>query len=395
MNNEVQLISDGDGLAVVGEPGAVERYMRSKRLWATSRWFDLRRLAPMLAFGSDLAQGASELVANSGRWVKLTEESARLVGEHGLMESKTPGESHLMIGIPGSVKSWLQAEKGAGALVSNPVALSSLAGIMAQTAKQQAMAEIADYLAKIDEKVDEILAKVDATVLKEMRGARAQVRRAMTMREYEGKVTADSWSEVQNAAGKISDVQEYALGELERISERLQEKRRIGGLAEAAEQARPQVRKWLAVLADCFQLQEAFDVIALDRALDDPPEAFEAKRRGLEANRQDRLDSISQATEPLLIRMDAAVNRANARIFWTREKSMALIESGNGLASGVNEFHATLGIDSDPRSWEPRQLAAAAEVGSHAIQGAKDGAPVAGAVLGAVALKVAKKRFSK
>ena len=39
--------------------------------------------------------------------------------------------------------------------------------------------------------------------------------------------------------------------------------------------------------------------------------------------------------------------------------------------------------------------AAVADVGAHAIQGAKDGAPVAGVALGAVALKVAKKRFLK
>lgn len=250
MDNEIQLISDGDGLAVIGEPTAVEKFLRSAGHWAASKELDLGRLKPLLSIGSDVAEAASEIAANSGRWIKLTEESARLVKEHGLMESKMPGESHLMIGIPGSVKSWLQAETGPASLLTNPAALSGVAGIMAQAAKQQTMAEIADYLVRIDEKVDDVLLKVDGTVLKDMLGARLQIRRALTMREQERRVTVDSWSEVQNASGKLSDVQGYALIQLEEIAEKLENKTRIGGLAQTTEVEKPNVHKWLAVLAE-------------------------------------------------------------------------------------------------------------------------------------------------
>lgn len=51
-------------------------------------------------------------MAESGRWVKLTAESAQKVKQFGLMPSKTPGVSHAMIGAPGHIRGWLQLESG-------------------------------------------------------------------------------------------------------------------------------------------------------------------------------------------------------------------------------------------------------------------------------------------
>lgn len=109
MNNEIEIVSDGEGLAVVGRAGAVERFLRSKGLWVDPTPLQAARLDSVLRLAADATETASEVAASSVRWVKLTEESAQLVGEHGLMDSKTPGISHVMIGVPGEIKSWLQA----------------------------------------------------------------------------------------------------------------------------------------------------------------------------------------------------------------------------------------------------------------------------------------------
>jgi hypothetical protein len=126
MYDEVQLISDGDGLAVIGSQNAVEQFVRSANQCPSSQELDLRRLKPLLPVGSGIAQAASEVAANSCRWIKLTEESARLYKENGLMPSKTPGQSHLLIGEPGKVRNWLQTEQDLGSLLTNPAALSGL-----------------------------------------------------------------------------------------------------------------------------------------------------------------------------------------------------------------------------------------------------------------------------
>ena len=66
MSDEIQLISDGDGLAVIGDPAGVEKFLASAGL--PSKALDLPRLSSLLSAGSKAAGVASTLTANSGRW---------------------------------------------------------------------------------------------------------------------------------------------------------------------------------------------------------------------------------------------------------------------------------------------------------------------------------------
>ncbi len=106
------------------------------------------------------------------------------------------------------------------------------------------------------------------------------------------------------------------------------------------------------------------------------------------------METISQHTGHLLDRMDAAVGTANAKIFWNRTKSPAVVLSGNYVATVVHDFHALLGIEFDPRSWEERQLGSAAEMGSQTIQKTKDMAPyVAAAGVGLLGVAGLRKKL--
>ena len=80
MDDEVELISDGDGLAVIGHPTAVERFMESVGLSSDA---DSRPLGAAFSVGASTAQIGSAIAANSGRWVKLTKESAQAVERFG------------------------------------------------------------------------------------------------------------------------------------------------------------------------------------------------------------------------------------------------------------------------------------------------------------------------
>lgn len=392
MDSQLELVSDGDGLAVVGDPTHSEEFLRSEGLWQSAKKLDLQRLKSFLHTGAVIAQAGSEIAATSGHWLKLTPEAAHLYKKYGLMETKTPGVSHAMIGKPGSVRKWLQIEQGPGSLTTNPAVLSGAAGLMAQVAMQQAMSEITDYLAAIDEKLDSVARKVDDTVRKDVIGAETMLSRATTMRDAAGHVTDDSWSELQDVPGKIADAQGYALLQLEALAEKLEGKKHVRGLAKSAQEAPREVQEWLAFLARCFQVQDAHDLLKLDRAFDAGPEAVDACRRGLTAARQKRLETTSQHTGHLLDRMDAAVGTANARIFWNRTKSPEVVQSGNMVAAGVHEFHMLLGAPSERRSWQPRQLGTAAEIGSQTIQKTKDTAPYALASAGVVTAARLKKK---
>jgi len=386
MDNEIQLICDGDGLAVIGEATAVERFLRSAGQWVASQELDLGRLKPLLSAGSDVVQAASDYAANSGRWLKLTEESARLVKEHGLMDSKTPGVSHAMVGIPGKVQNWLQTEQGLGSILGNPAALSGVAGIMAQVAGQQAMAEVTDYLVTIDEKLDDVRRAQKNQVLARMDGVDLAIREAMSVRDAVGRVDEITWSKVQDTSTTILDTQAYASRQLRDLATKFEQKHRVGDLAKTAKEAEPEVQTWLAVLARCNQLKDAVAVLELDRVLDASPAELDRHRLGLQAARRDRLELFSEHTAQLLDRMDMAVRRANARLVWTRTKSLAVVQSSNHVARDVDDFHELLGIAADSRSWQAKQLGPIVDKGALAIQKTKDAAPYAAAAVGLLGL---------
>ena len=370
MDDEIKLISDGEGLAVIGELAAVERFLVCEGL---THAVGLPRLGSVISTGATAAQVGSDIAANSGRWVKLTEESAQLVKKYGLVESKTPGVRHAIVGQPGSIKSWLQIAKGPGSLLTNPALLAGAAGIMAQVAMQQTMNEITDYLATIDEKVDDVLRAQKDAVLARMIGAGLVIQEAMTTREHGSRVNEVTWSKVQAAPAIIAETQAYALRQLDALAEKLERETGIGDLAEAAKDAESKAQEWLAVLARSFQLQDAIAVIELDRVLDAAPDDLDGHRLGLKAARQERLELISRSTEQLVARMEAAASLANAKVLLHPGRSRDVVNSSNHVALAVGDFHGRLGIERGRQSLEARRWTdAATEVRSKVLQTGAD-----------------------
>jgi len=373
MDNEIQLISDGEGLAVIGNPTDVERFLDSEGL--SSKDLELPRLGDaLLKAGSALAQAGSEIAANSGRWVKLTKDSAEAVKKFGLMESKTPGVSHAMVGKSGDIKQWLQIVKSPASMLNNPAMLAGAAGIMAQLAMQQTMAEITDYLAAIDEKLDDVLRAQTNLVLARMDGVGLAIKEATSVRDAVGRVSEVTWSKVQNTSATVLETQGYALRQLADLAEKLEEKSSVGDLADTAKQAEADVQKWLAVLARCFQLHDAIAVLELDRVLDASPDELDRHRMGLQAARRDRLKFISEHTERLLMRMSAAAVTANSKVLFHPASSPAIVESSNHVAISVHEFLEPLGIESGRESAEAtRWVDAANERWDQARESGADG----------------------
>lgn len=359
MDDEIELISDGDGLAVIGNAADVERFLVSEGL--SSKDLGLQRLASVAGTGAVVAQAGSEVAVNSGRWVKLSAQSAQQVKKYGLRESSKTGLSTGVVkGPKGQVKRFVEFEKGPRTLLSNPEILAGAAGIMAQLAMQQAMDEITDYLARIEEKVDDVLRAQKDAALARMIGVGFVLEEAMTIREKRGRVDEVTWSKVQGAPTTIAETQAYALRQLDALAEKMEGKTKIGDLAETAKQAESAVREWLAVLARCLQLQDAIAVLELDRVLDASPKELDGHRLGLKAARQDRLEHIARSTERLVARMNAAADTANAQVLLHPSKSPAVVQSSNHVAAGVHDFQGQLGIESARQSSEARRWVDAA-----------------------------------
>lgn len=366
MDNEIQLIADGDGIAVIGEPSAVERFLISEGL--PSRDLGLERLRPVLGVAAEVTKASSEIAANSGRWVKLTKESAQALKTHAMMSGSKSGLVRGAFTEKGKIKGLLEFAKP-GSIAANPALLAGAAGLMAQVAMQQAMDEITDYLAVIDEKVDDLLRAQNDAVLADMIGVDFMIEEAMTVREQTGRVSDVTWSKVQGTSVTVARTQSYALRALDTLADKIERRTKIGDLADTSKEVESKVSEWLAVLARCFQLQDGLAVLELDRVLDAFPDELDQHRLGLGAARQNRLDHIARSTDRLMARMDAAAVGAKSKALLHPLAARSVVDSSNHVATGVTVFHETLGIEGRRQSMEAKRwVEAAADVGDKVFQ---------------------------
>jgi hypothetical protein len=373
VGDEIQLVSDGDGLAVIGDPTEVERFLRSEGL--ASKDLGLHRLGSALRLGSGLAQAGSEMAANAGRWVQMTKESAELTKKYTAVSKSGSGLSTgVLRGDKGQFVHIVEFAKGPGSMLSNPAILAGAAGIMAQIAMEQAMDEITDYLAAIDEKVDDILRAQKDAVLADMIGVAFAIEEAMTVRQQVGRVSEVTWSKVQATPQTIARTQAYALRQLDALAEKLEKKTQIGDIARVAKDAEETVQEWLAVLARCFQLQDAVAVLELDRVLDSSPNDLDQHRLALKAARGKRLDLIARSTSQLVERMALAASTTSPTVALHPLATRGVVTSANHVGSAVSDFRVVLGIESAHAALEAKRWSqAVVETKDQALKAGSDG----------------------
>lgn len=381
--DEIEFISDGEGMLVIGEPVAVDRFAASAGV--PSRVLNLERVTSAISPSAisktgAVVQTASEVSANAGRWMKLTEESARAAQAANLVQ-RSGGQfvQATTRGANGQFTKNLQFVARPGAMLTNPAILAGVGGIMAQYAMQQTMEEITDYLAKIDAKVDDILRAQKDAVLADMIGVELMLDEVMVVRAQVGRVSEVSWSKVQGSAATIARTQAYALQQLDGLAEKVEREAKISDLADLSKQAQQTVVEWLAVLARCFQLQEGMGVLELDRVLDSSPDDLDKHRLALQTARERRRELIATTTSQLVARMDAAASRANAKVLLNPMSSRVVVTASNEVAAGVGELHATLGVAQEREAVEARRWSsAAADMRDDVVGASKDSIQAAG-----------------
>lgn len=344
MDDDIELVSDGESLAVFGERNAVERFLHSVGLLATSKDLGMDKLSAVFGQGSEIAQAASEISARTGRYIKLTKESSEHMHEFGLMPTKTKGVSHAMLGDPGSISKWLQVEDGVGQLLANPALLSGAAGIMAQLARQHEARELKELLVQIDAKLgevrrrqrDEVLAKLDRVV--------EALEDAMFIRKYAGDQQT-AWEKVVAESATIAEIRADALRAIEALADKISNNPGVGRLAKSMKEIEQELAIWLAVLARCFQLDDEYQILELEHVLVTAPAAIDRHRLALNESKQKRRGKVSNKTQDLLRKMDEASGFASANVLLHAWAAKSIIDSINQVGGSVEEFHRPLAID--------------------------------------------------
>ena len=348
MTDEIEVICDGEGLAVLGDPTAVKRFLDSEGLRTQSQELRLERLGPALETGSNIAELVSDIYANTGRYVRLTKESAKDVRQFGLMPTGVRGISHAMIGKPGSISKWIQIEDGPASLFMNPAVLSGVAGIMAQIARQQEVRALKELLVSIDGKLDDVRRGQRDEILAKMDRAVSVIGEAMIIRERGGD-RETAWRKVENEVGTIAEVQANALREIEALADKVgdvDDGTGVRSLKKTTNEIESEVGVWLAVLAQCFRLENERAILELDHVLATNPRHWDGHRIGLNEALHEKRDEAVRRTTDLLERLDRAGAVARSNIILHAPAAHSVIDSVNAVNGSLEEFHALLGDES-------------------------------------------------
>lgn len=343
---EVQLIGDERGIAVIGNHDSVAHFLESKGLLHVAGKLSLHGLGTMLNNASLITEQLSAITENSSRYIKLTKESAKLRDELGLMPTKKDGISHVMLGKPGHVSNWLQAEEGPAAQLTNPAILTGVAGFLAQAARQQEAREVKELLAMMDQKLDDVRRGQRDAILSKIDRVSLALQQAMAIREHGGDVTT-AWGKIEAESATIGEVQGAALRELHGLAKRASGEQRVGALAREARKIEQEAGVWIAVLARCFELQDELEILELDYVARSRPAQLEGHRQGLDENHADRRSTIAKKTTHLLDSLNKAGDIAAANILLHARAAQKTAAAINDLSAMIDNFYAPLGIETD------------------------------------------------
>ena len=347
MSDEIELVSDDDGVVVVGDEAAVVRFLDQEGLADLARTIDPTRLGKLLRAGADLSQSASTIVERSGRYLKLTPESAkRLKDAGGLMPTKTKGISHAMLGETGkkSLK-WLQVENGSASMLTNPAVLSGVGGLMSQFAQQAEAEEFRALVERMDQKLDDVRRAQRDAVLARLKGAAAAIDEAMEIHAAGGDPRT-LWVKVSGEAGELLTVQDETLLALQALADKVVGTNSPGALKKLTREVEGEVAVHLAVLARSFELQDLFRVVELDYVAETAPERLDGHRVGLANAAKKRRAGVLDATARLMAELGAAGVVANANTILHVRAARSVVGSLNSTGAVVDDFHIALGVES-------------------------------------------------
>ena len=318
------IIESDDGILLLGDETTLRDFESRAGL-------DTRRVAQRSLSAAGKALGViGEVQASSGRWVKLTKESAELVKKHGESLSKA---DKLMTGVVrtkgGQIVKHLKFENAA---LLTPAAPLALASVMTQASLEAALDDIQKYLEVIDAKLDRLLKQRKIEALGQLGGVMFAIDEANAIFDATGAVSSVTWSKVQANSLALQTMQAEAVAQLSALAEMVNE-RGVDTDKSAAvlEEVRGDVSFWLGVLARTIALQDRQYVLELARVAEAESHQLEQHRLGITIARAARAKRIADSLDAInasvhassqLTNRDRVANPFSAR--WVTERSNAV-----------------------------------------------------------------------
>lgn len=308
MSSDIEVYGDDDGLMLLGDSDDIRQILAELQI-TEEQTMDISNAA--ILRNAHRTTGILQIAQeHSGRWVKLTKESAEKARKHGLLRSKDTGNFMGVIGKGGKrgIKGNVQFEKITGGL--SPAKLANIEMLMLTMALEQTMKEMTDYLKQIDAKVDQVLRQQKNAELAKFLSVAGLVSEAENELRYIGTLSDESWEQLGNSAQTVNEVQQYALLQLKDIADKISSSvTDTRTTKNALVKARSGIGDWLAVAADCLRLRDRIDMLKVQRFIDTDidPDLLSKHRFVIADNRRARYHAITDATAKLRQALEQAV----------------------------------------------------------------------------------------
>lgn len=373
-SQEIAVINDEQGLLFLGDQKAITAFLNDNHL--ASRAFTVRAAGT----AGVALKAAGEVAESSGRWVKLTKESAELVKQYGKKGALQPG---VVQKKNGQIVKWLKFENP-GDLFS-PAMAAGVGGMMAQMALEQSIKEITDYLADIDEKVSDLLRDQKDQTIADLMGVALELDEAAAIRSKTGTLNEAAWSKVAPCAQTTSRALAYALTRLSGIAEKLAKAGNVDELDHVLGSAHDDTALWFSVVAQAVQTRDKLSVLELERALAEAPEVVEEHRSAIVEARKERIQRVRSCIDQFRGVLERSAEIARSDKLLHPIKADQDIEKLEDLLTLADQFAQCLDLEMDARviehaqSWDKvvgqfagEVAADAVNLGSKALEGAAE-----------------------
>lgn len=330
-----------DGVFLFGSEAALE--LLDDDPGVVSRPLSTKHLARAVGYTGTVG---GKLIAESGRWVKLTEESAALA------KAAVGGTEKLTSGVMrknnGQIFKHVKFENVSKVGALTPAAPAVLGAMATQYAIESALDDITAYLEEIDRKLDQLLKQHKTKTLGQIGGVSLAIDEAASIYASTGTVSSTTWSKVQGTSLVLQTMQAESIEQLHVLGEDVSAA--AGDADKAAKvltRVRDDVQFWLGVLARTIALQDRQYVLELARVADEDELQLQAHREGITVARADRVRRIVAGLEAIVESVTDSSSLSNAAKVANPISAPRVARQANAITNTISTFaqHANLELD--------------------------------------------------
>lgn len=290
-----------------------------------------------------LFQGGSQLHLESGRYLKLTQESYDFLQKHGV---RNPISGTIRRSDIGELRNSSQFVKNLAFEAGSraPAVLSNAAGIVAQAAIEHSLTEIKGYLRDHTEKLDRLLNQQRNESLSRLDGYQRRLCKEESFFVANKRLSQTGWDGIASIGGELEGIFEQSIREMnDAVNQLSKAEGNAKKLQNLIQSLREVAADRLAILAHALQLLDTYDRLSVVRVVDLEPEVAVSFTTHLLNARENRLTKVSEQLREIQEAIRSSVSFSNSSSVLHAPRNNEIIRDANATIAQIEYFLRALG----------------------------------------------------